>query len=248
MKKLMAVGVMMMCGCLFAAKGSSEERIAALEEIVTWPPCCSNEDDYVPPEEDVRLRYELTRDEFLQDLLALANKYDRNETNEYHRLARKLAVINIGANGGTNNLAYLSVIWHDSQDYAQTKALCAAMAIAINTEDVFDIANEVLTNVPPYSTEMRERVYLILSDYYDDTVSAVQEQKNRIAAYFLSRVDLEREHIYAFLDREVCEMFPSYRHSQRRRDNLAAVYDPTLTGAPKEIYEARVRDAQPVEE
>ena len=33
MKKLMAVGVMMMCGCLFAAKGSSEERIAALEEI-----------------------------------------------------------------------------------------------------------------------------------------------------------------------------------------------------------------------
>ena len=46
--------------------------------------------------------------------------------------------------------------------------LCAAMAIAINTEDVFDIANEVLTNVPPYSTEMRERVYLILSDYYDD--------------------------------------------------------------------------------
>ena len=67
MKKLMAVGVMMMCGCLFAAKGTREERIAALEEIVTWPPCCSNEDDYVPPEEDVRLRYELTRDEFLQE-------------------------------------------------------------------------------------------------------------------------------------------------------------------------------------
>ncbi|MBQ8125337.1 MAG: hypothetical protein IJ173_05530 [Kiritimatiellae bacterium] len=33
MKKLMAVGVMMMCGCLFAAKGSSEERIAAPKEI-----------------------------------------------------------------------------------------------------------------------------------------------------------------------------------------------------------------------
>ena len=33
MKRLMTVCVMMMCGCLFAAKGSSEERIAVLEEI-----------------------------------------------------------------------------------------------------------------------------------------------------------------------------------------------------------------------
>ena len=33
MKKLMAVGVMMMCGSLFASKGSSEARIAVLEEI-----------------------------------------------------------------------------------------------------------------------------------------------------------------------------------------------------------------------
>ena len=32
MKKLMAVAVMTMCGCLFVAKGTSEERIAALEE------------------------------------------------------------------------------------------------------------------------------------------------------------------------------------------------------------------------
>ena len=52
MKKLMAVGVMTMCGCVLAAKGTREERIAALEEIVTWPPCCSNEDDYVPPEDE----------------------------------------------------------------------------------------------------------------------------------------------------------------------------------------------------
>lgn len=248
MKKLMAVGVMMMCGCLFAAKGSSEERIAALEEIVTWPPCCSNEDDYVPPEEDVRLRYELTRDEFLQDLLTLANKYDRNETNEYHRLARKLAVANVSVYGGTNELPYLSAIWHDSQDYAQREALLGAMFINAHSEDVFDIANEVLTNATSFSISLREAVYLRLGNYFWYDATAVQEQKNRIANYFLSRVDLEREHIYAFLDREVCEMFPSYRHSQRRRDNLAAVYDPTLTGAPKEIYEARVRDAQPVEE
>ena len=33
MKKLMAVGVMTMRGCLFAEKGTSEERIAVLEEI-----------------------------------------------------------------------------------------------------------------------------------------------------------------------------------------------------------------------
>ena len=33
MKKLMAVGVMMMCVCVFAAKGSSEERIAVPKEI-----------------------------------------------------------------------------------------------------------------------------------------------------------------------------------------------------------------------
>jgi len=248
MKQIMTIGATLACMCAFAAKGTRAERIAALEEIVTWPPCCSNEDDYVPPEEDVRLRYELTRDEFLQDLLTLAGKYDRNETNNYHRLARKLAVANVSVYGGTNELPYLSAIWHDAQDYAQREALLGAMLINSHSADVFDIANEVLTNATTFSASLREAVYLRLGNYYWYDTTAVQEQKNRIAAYFLSRVDLEREHIYAFLDREVCEMFPSYRHSQRRRDNLAAVYDPTLTGAPKEVYEARVRDAQPVGE
>ena len=130
--------------------------------------------------------------------------------------------------------------------WALLMCMCAFAAKGTREERIAAL-EEIVICPPPCSTEMRERAYLALADYYDDT-TAVQEQKDRIAAYFLSRVDLEREPIYAFLDGKVCEMFPSYRHSQRRRDNLAAVSDPTLTGAPKEVYEARVRDAQPVEE
>ena len=248
MKKLMTVLALLMCGCAFAAKGTREERIAALEGLLEIT--CFNIDDPADlmPEEHVRIDYELTKEEFRQDLLALANKYGADETNRQHRLARCMAIGNIAIYGTTNDLAYLSAIWHNVQDCAQVRALGAAMAIEVNTDAVFDIANEVLTNVPPYSTEMREQAYSVLAEFYDNTTNVTQEQKGRIAAYFLSRVDLEREPTYAYLDRKVCEMFPSYRHSQRRRDNLAAVYDPTLTGAPKEVYEARVRDAQPVEE
>ena len=50
-----------------------------------------------------------------------------------------------------------------------------------------------------------------------------------------------------YVDQVACELNPSYRHSQQRRDNLARLRKPGLTGLPAQIYDAAQRDAQPKE-
>jgi hypothetical protein len=50
-----------------------------------------------------------------------------------------------------------------------------------------------------------------------------------------------------YVDRVACDLNPSYRHSQQRRDNLARLRKPGLTGLPAQIYDAAQRDAQPKE-
>ena len=250
MKTSMTVCLILACMCAFAAKGTREERLEALECAVADPDCEGPGLDEVAGDMYVRQMYEMTADEMVQDLIALSLKYGVDETNAAHRAARQFAVGRLAYYQATNQLEYLTTIWRTPQDYAQKDAVVAAMGMCKGGEGLFDIANEVVTNAAAFPAAVRSAVYLRLYSYYSRGCEAdvPQVQKDRIAAYFLSRVDLERDPIYAFLDGKVCEMFPSYRHSQRRRDNLAAVYDPTLTGAPKEVYEARVRDAQPVGE
>ena len=51
-----------------------------------------------------------------------------------------------------------------------------------------------------------------------------------------------------YVDRVACELNPSYRHSQQRRDNLAKLRPAGLTGEQAEIYDARQRDALPKED
>jgi hypothetical protein len=46
-----------------------------------------------------------------------------------------------------------------------------------------------------------------------------------------------------FVDRCAYTLNPTYRHSQQRRDNLAALRPPGLTGKPAELYDAAQRDA-----
>ena len=48
-----------------------------------------------------------------------------------------------------------------------------------------------------------------------------------------------------YVDRVACDLNPTYRHSQQRRDNLARLRPAGLTGEQAEIYDARQRDAQP---
>ena len=50
-----------------------------------------------------------------------------------------------------------------------------------------------------------------------------------------------------YVDQVACELNPSYRHSQQRRDNLARLRKPGLTGLPAQLYDAAQRDAQPKE-
>ena len=69
----------------------------------------------------------------------------------------------------------------------------------------------------------------------------------RIASYFLERA-AEEEDSTLYVDRVTCDLNPSYRHSQQRRDNLARLRKPGLTGLPAQIYDAAQRDAQPKED
>ena len=75
------------------------------------------------------------------------------------------------------------------------------------------------------------------------TNSFLEIRKERIATFFLERAALERD-CMLFVDRVTCELNPSYRHSQARRDNLAKLRPQGLTGEPAAIYDGRQRDAE----
>ena len=77
-------------------------------------------------------------------------------------------------------------------------------------------------------------------------VNNVQIRSN-IAAFFLERATCEADSPL-YVDEVACRLNPSYRHSQQRRDNLARLRKPGLTGLPAQIYDAAQRDAQPKEE
>ena len=63
-----------------------------------------------------------------------------------------------------------------------------------------------------------------------------------IASFFLERAAVEQEDAL-FIDRCAHTLNPTYRHSQQRRDNLAALRPPNLTGKPAELYDAAQADA-----
>ena len=74
-------------------------------------------------------------------------------------------------------------------------------------------------------------------DYVNDLV-----QHARIAAFFLVLAAVDAEQPLG-ADYNACRLNPSYRHSQQRRDNLAALRPPDLTGKPAELYDAAQADA-----
>ena len=75
-------------------------------------------------------------------------------------------------------------------------------------------------------------------DYIDDP-----NVYDRIAAFFREQAAVEKD-FTLFIDRVACELNPSYRHSQERRDNLAKLRPQGLTGEPAAIYDGRQRDAE----
>ena len=77
----------------------------------------------------------------------------------------------------------------------------------------------------------------MIGNYIDDPA-----QHARIAAFFVEQAGANRD-LAITMDKNACELNPWYRHSQQRRDNLAALRPPGLTGKPAELYDAAQADA-----
>jgi hypothetical protein len=122
------------------------------------------------------------------------------------------------------------------------------MAVAKNSDQMWDIVNDIFTPSNNYNQVNRFAVYSSLSTFSKAEAinSFLVVRKERIAAFFIERAGQETDKTL-YVDEVACRLNPSYRHSQQRRDNLARLRKPGLTGLPAQIYDAAQRDAQPKE-
>ena len=225
-----------------------EERLRELENICIYVPSDDLEvEETIPTPDYIIRKYNVTTNDVLGDLRSLSAKYSLSETNDEKRLAREQAFMWIGHYGGTNDLAQLESVMTNSADYAQESALFASFCILEHSPALIPLVMSVVTNSCVYSSGLRRRIYIRLLDIctecYTDMYINDPAQQARIAAFFLERAAAERTDSILFVDRAAYELNPSYRHSQQRRDNLAALRPPGLTGKPAELYNARQQDA-----
>lgn len=230
---------------------TQEERTAELERIALYEPSdWIDENEIIPTPDDVKKKFNLTDAQLLDDIMFLANKYSISETNEVRRYYRSLAIGWIGSYGTTNNYLYLKNVMYNPKDYAQEYALSAAIHMFKKDTMLIPLIKSVVSNKVDFSYKTRHYAYVTLygmctkdrSDNYidDPTVHA------RIASFFQEQAAVERD-FTLFVDRVACELNPTYKHSQQRRDNLARLRKPGLTGLPAQIYDAAQRDALPKE-
>ena len=227
------------------------ERIAELERIALYEEeddIDNNENEIIPTPADARRKFNLTDAQLFEDIKTLANKYNISETNVENRMCRSVAVGWVGFYGTTNELSYLRAIMNNPNDYAQQSAMRTVLEMTKETDLFFPIVNDIVTNKTVFSEGLRGLTYVTLADMCNAAntntfVNNVQIRSN-IAAFFLSRASKERD-IDLYVDRVACDLNPSYRHSQQRRDNLVRLRSAGLTGEQAEIYDARQRDAQP---
>ena len=248
MKKLttaFAVAAFAVC----ALGATRPEVMSALERMSLYlHPDNLDEAESPPSPLEVKARYSLSDGELLQAILDLSAKYGASETNDDHRLSRETAVVWIGNFGGTNNLVYLGTIMTNASDYAQQSAVGAGIVILRHSPRLIPYARDIVTNGCLYSVGLRRWVQSQLlgmcEEGKSDNYINDPAQHARIAAFFLELADLRvYEDDYLFVDRCAYTLNPTYRHSQRRRDNLAAARPSGLTGLPAGIYDARQRDA-----
>ena len=233
---------------LYAA--TKEERIAELEYIALYEPSdWIDENEVVPTPEDAKKKFTLTDADFYLDIMFLANKYSNTETNKERRICRSSAIGWLGVYGSTNDLPFLASIKTNKLDYAQEAAIFATLNISKRENSFISTAREVVTNTNLYSKGVRGLIYCHLHNMCkkENVYVADELVRDRIAAFFLERAALE-EDSSLYVDRVACDLNPTYRHSQQRRDNLARLRPAGLTGEQAEIYDARQRDAQPKED
>ncbi len=251
-KLFCAIWLMGMVSIMHAA--TQEERIAELERIALYEQSDVIEDDeveIVPTPADAKKKFNLTDAQLFEDIMNLANKYSLSETNNENRICRSVAVGWVGFYGTTNNLPYLRAVMNNPNDYAQRSAMRTILEMTKETDLFFPIVNDIVTNKTVFSEGLRGLTYVTLADMCNAAntntfVNNVQIRSN-IAAFFLDRATCEVDSPL-YVDEVACRLNPSYRHSQQRRDNLARLRKPGLTGLPAQIYDAAQRDALPKEE
>ena len=228
------------------------ERIAELERIALYEQSDVIEDDEVeiiPTPADAKKKFNLTDAQLLEDIKILEKKYSVSETNEEKQLCRKMAVLWIGGYGTTNDYPYLRSIMYNKKDYAQEYAIKTLIERTKQSDLLLSIATEVVTNKTVFSEELRGMTYCQLHCMCVKEYSSYVNNTNlhkRLSAFFLERAAFEPD-MMLYVDRVACDLNPTYRHSQQRRDNLARLRPTGLTGEQAEIYDARQRDALPKE-
>jgi hypothetical protein len=162
-----------------------------------------------------------------------------------------MAVSWIGGYGTTNDFPYLRNIMYNKNDYAQENAMRILIEKTKLTNQLIPLANEVVTNKNVFSLGLRRITYVTLAKMCNgnstNTYINSPQIRSDIATFFLERAGLESD-MMLYVDRVACDLNPSYRHSQQRRDNLAKLRPIGLTGEQAEIYDGRQRDALPKEE
>jgi hypothetical protein len=249
-KSFVLIGIAVMEIHSFAA--TQEERLAELERIALYEESdWIDENEVIPTPDDAKKKFNLTDAQLYNDILALANKYTISETNQENRVCRSIAVGWVGYYGTTNALPYLRNIMYNKNDYAQRHSMTIVLHKMKLTNLLIPIVNDIVTNKTVFSMGLRGLAYTTLADMcnseYTNTYINSAQIRSNIATFFLERAALETDEPL-YVDRVACDLNPSYRHSQQRRDNLAKLRPIGLTGEQAEIYDGRQRDALPKEE
>ena len=250
MKTLNTVAAILVLACsatAFAADRS--EWMRELEKVCSFIPSDRIRFDagrVDPSPDDVKAKYGLSDAEIVDGLDEIATRLWPIATNRFQMATRGRAVCWIGKYGTTNDIGRLSSAITNSNDYAQGAAVSACLRMLYMSPELIHTARGVVTNDVMFSERLRVGVYVQLSGMleFPDSECHVKDeaQRARIAAFFKERAAVERSDTL-FIDACACNHVPSYRHSQQRRDNLAALRPPDLTGRRAELYDAAQRDA-----
>jgi len=247
--RLLFLSLIARAAIAFAATGTQDEWAAALERAARRVDSDDlgddNESSTEPPDKQVQNRYGLSDAEMRQMVLPMAQRFGTDETNECNRAFRVQAIYWLGSYGTTNDIPFVTAILTNKSDFAVEAALGASMCIRMRTGGLTNFVDWVVSSTNVFDTSVRRLAYIWLYDMGkgNATFSVEQATKDSISAFFLGKAGIECTDSILFVDRAACELNPSYRHSQQRRDNLAALRPPGLTGKPAELYDARQADA-----
>ena len=233
--------------CGVAAAADRAAWMLELENVCLFIPSdWLDEEEVEPTPEEVKEKYGLSNADIVDGLDELARKFKPVATNFYQQASRGKAIRWIGEYGTTNDIGRLSSVITNSSDHAQKAAVSACLTLLRTSPELIPTARGIVTNDVMFSERLRVGVYVQLSGMleYPDSECHVEDesQRARIAAFFKERAAVERSDTL-YIDECACNHVPSYRHSQQRRDNLAALRPPDLTGRRAELYDAAQRDA-----